>query len=157
MNINYAIYYPLTEKYISIYPNGKPDATGPGSELQKQETKSNAAKPPLWSIVEKCMEEKTLDLLREGKLHINANGEKIQRSSSATNIVTDTKKDKSKVKDLQKETKAPTQKEKHASKDGKKSNKKEKPARSERVSKKHEASQSANAEDQDDSDGGFFE
>ncbi|KGO76543.1 rRNA-processing protein EFG1 [Penicillium italicum] len=153
VNINYAIYYPLTEKYISIYPNGKPDAADPGSELQKQETKSNDAKPPLWSVVEKCMEEKTLDLLREGKLHINANGEKIQTSSSGTTTVTDAHKEKSKTK----ETKAPTQKEKHVSKDEKKSSKKEKPARSERASKKNEAPQPATTEDQDDSDGGFFE
>ncbi|KAK4863434.1 hypothetical protein LT330_002212 [Penicillium expansum] len=153
VNINYAIYYPLTEKYISIYPNGKPDAADPGSELQKEETKSNDAKPPLWSVIEKCMEEKTLDLLREGKLHINANGEKIQTSSSSTATVTDAHKEKSKTK----ETKAPTQKEKHASKDDKKSSKKEKPARSERASKKHEEPQPANTEDQDDSDGGFFE
>ncbi|KAJ5500317.1 rRNA-processing protein EFG1 [Penicillium expansum] len=134
VNINYAIYYPLTEKYISIYPNGKPDAADPGSELQKEETKSNDAKPPV-------------------VLHINANGEKIQTSSSSTATVTDAHKEKSKTK----ETKAPTQKEKHASKDDKKSSKKEKPARSERASKKHEEPQPANTEDQDDSDGGFFE
>ncbi|CAI7587472.1 unnamed protein product [Penicillium glandicola] len=155
VNLNYTIYYPLTEKYISIYPNGKPDAAEPESELQKQEIKSTDAKPPMWSVVEKCMEEKTLDLLREGKLHINANGEKIQASSSSTTTATDTTKEKSKKKE-QKETKATTQKDKHVSKDDKNS-KKEKPARSERASKKHETSQQVNVEDQDDSDGGFFE
>ncbi|KAJ5944686.1 hypothetical protein N7516_004854 [Penicillium verrucosum] len=149
VNLNYTIYYPLTEKYISIYPSGKPDATDPKSELQTQETKSNDAKPPMWSVVEKCMEEKTLDLLREGKLHINANGEKIQASSSGTTTVTDTHTEKSK--------KGEQQKEKHVSKGDKKSSKKEKAARSERAPKKHEASEPANAEDQDDSDGGFFE
>ncbi|KAF4761455.1 hypothetical protein N7455_002818 [Penicillium solitum] len=149
VNLNYTIYYPLTEKYISIYPSGKPDATDPNSELQTQETKSNEAKPPMWSVVEKCMEEKTLDLLREGKLHINANGEKIQASSSGTTTVTDTHKEKSKKGEQQKETKT--------SKDDKKSSKKEKAARSDRAPKKHEASEPANAEDQDDSDGGFFE
>ncbi|KAJ5208356.1 hypothetical protein N7449_002735 [Penicillium cf. viridicatum] len=157
VNLNYTIYYPLTEKYISIYPSGKPDATDPKSELQTQEPKSNDAKPPMWSVVEKCMEEKTLDLLREGKLHINANGEKIQASSSSTTTVTDTHKEKSKKGEQQKETKTSTQKEKHVSKDDKKSSKKEKSARSERSPKKHEASEPANAEDQDDSDGGFFE
>lgn len=149
MNLNYTIYYPLTEKYISIYPSGKPDATDPNSELQTQETKSNEAKPPMWSVVEKCMEEKTLDLLREGKLHINANGEKIQASSSGITTATDTHKEKSKKGEQQKETKT--------SKDDKKSSKKEKAARSDRAPKKHEASEPVNAEDQDDSDGGFFE
>lgn len=156
VNLNYTIYYPLTEKYISLYPNGKPDATDPESELQKQEATSNDAKPPLWSVVEKCMEEKTLDLLREGKLHINANGEKIQSSSSGTTTATDTNKEKSK-KEQQKDTKAATHKDKHVSKDDKNSSKKDKSARSERAPKKHEAPQQVNAEDQDDSDGGFFE
>ncbi|OQE47548.1 hypothetical protein PENCOP_c001G02780 [Penicillium coprophilum] len=156
VNLNYAIYYPLTEKYISIYPNGKPDATDPQSELQTEETKSNDSKPPLWPVVEKCMEEKTLDLLRNGKLHINANGEKIRNSSSGTITATDTQKEKSKKKE-HKETKAVSQKDKLVSKDDKHSTKKEKPARSGRASKKDEAPQQANAEEQDDSDGGFFE
>ncbi|KAJ5834495.1 rRNA-processing protein EFG1 [Penicillium robsamsonii] len=153
VNLNYSIYYPLTEKYISIYPSGKPDATDPKSELQTEETKSNDTKPPLWPVVEKCMEEKTLDLLRNGKLHINANGEKIQTLSSGTTTATDNQKEKNKKK----ETKAATQKDKHVSKDDKNSNKKEKHARTERASKKDEAPQQANEEDQDDSDGGFFE
>ena len=155
MNLNYTIYYPLTEKYISIYPNGKADATDPKTELQTQETKSDDAKPPLWSVVEKCMGEKTLDLLREGKLHINANGEKIQAPSSVKTTTTDTHKEKSKKKEQQKDTNA-TQKDKHVSKD-KNSSKKEKPTHSERGSKKQEAPQQPIAEDQDDSDGGFFE
>ncbi|CAG8898165.1 unnamed protein product [Penicillium egyptiacum] len=157
VNLNYTIYYPLTEKYIALYPNGKHDAMDPESELQKQETKSNDAKPPLWSVVEKCMEENTLDLLREGKLHVNANGEKIQSSPSGTTTGTDSHKEKSKKKEQQRETKAATQKDKQIPKDDKKSSKKQKPARIEQASKTHEAPQQANAEDQDDSDGGFFE
>ncbi|KAJ5959843.1 rRNA-processing protein EFG1 [Penicillium vulpinum] len=156
VNINYAIYYPLTEKYISIYPNGKADVAKPESELQTDESKSNDSKPPLWSVVEKCMEENTLSLLREGKLHINANGEKIQTSSSGKKATADTHKEKSKKKEQQKETKVATQKDKHVSKDDKNRSKKEKPAHKERASKKHEEPE-ANAEDQGDSDGGFFE
>lgn len=156
MNLNYTIYYPLTEKYIALYPNGKHDTTDPESELQKQETKSNDAKPPLWSVVEKCMEEKTLDLLREGKLYINANGEKIQSSSSGMTTSANSQ-EQSKKKEQKKETKAATQKDKYVSKDDKKSSKKEKTARNEQASKQHEASQQPNAEDEDDSDGGFFE
>ncbi|KAJ5276086.1 hypothetical protein N7524_002239 [Penicillium chrysogenum] len=156
VNLNYTIYYPLTEKYIALYPNGKHDTTDPESELQKQETKSNDAKPPLWSVVEKCMEEKTLDLLREGKLYINANGEKIQSSSSGM-TTSASSQEQSKKKEQKKETKAATQKDKYVSKDDKKSSKKEKTARNEQASKQHEASQQPNAEDEDDSDGGFFE
>lgn len=108
----------------------------------------------MWLVVEKCMEDNTLDLLREGKLNINANGEKIHAATSAT---TNTNKDKSKKKDHQAETKAATQKDKHTSKIDKSSSKKESSARHERGFKKHEAPQQASAEDQDDSDGGFFE
>ncbi|KAJ5774271.1 rRNA-processing protein EFG1 [Penicillium paradoxum] len=157
VNLNYTIYYPLTEKYISIYPksNGKADAPGSESESQKQETKPTAAKPPMWAIVAKCMEENTLDLLREGKLNINANGEKIQAASSSAAEATNTNKEKSKKKEHHKETKATTQKDKHASQNDKSSSK-EKSARKERVSTKHEAPP-VNAEDGDESDGGFFE
>ncbi|KAJ5146204.1 uncharacterized protein N7515_000768 [Penicillium bovifimosum] len=52
VNLNYTIYYPLTEEYISLYPktNGKPDA---------KDINANEPKPLMWAIVEKCMEEKT--------------------------------------------------------------------------------------------------
>jgi hypothetical protein len=105
------------------------------------------------------MEEKTLDLLREGKLNINANGEKIQPASSGTAGATDTNKEKSKKKEHQKETKGATQKDKHVSNSDKNGSKKEKSARSEGAFKTHEkqGAPPASAEDGDESDGGFFE
>lgn len=91
------------------------------------------------------MEDKTLDLLREGKLNINFKGEKIQTPSS-TAAPMENSKEKSTKKDL----KASSQKDKSASRE-KSSGKKEKSTR-----EKHDVPQKTNAED-DDSDGGFFE
>jgi hypothetical protein len=153
INLNYTIYYPLTEKYLSIYPksNGKPEAAESGSDAEssKKETKTKDAKPPLWAVVAKCMEDNTLDLLREGKLNINFKGEKIQTSSS-TVATTDTSKEKSKKKEHQKDSKGASQKDKSIKHD-----KKDKSARGSQTSK-HNAPQEVNAED-DESDGGFFE
>ncbi|KAJ5581923.1 hypothetical protein N7535_000543 [Penicillium sp. DV-2018c] len=150
VNLNYTIYYPLTEKYISLYPktDGKPDTAESKSEAQKKDITSNEAKPPMWAIVQKCMEEDTLNLLREGKLNINYKGEKIESASSGKTGTTDTNKEKSKKKKHQEEK----------SKHDKKSNKTEKSAGREGVTKKPEhGAPAVNAEDGDESDGGFFE
>lgn len=156
VNLNYTIYYPLTEKYLSIYPksDAKSDAPESETESKKPETDTKSTKPPLWSVVAKCMEEKTLDLLREGKLNINFNGEKIAAASAPVPAL-DASQEKIKKKDQRKESKGVSQKEKHLPKDDKKS-KKEKPMRNERSSKR-DAPQEVHVEEQDESDGGFFE
>ncbi|KAL3492603.1 hypothetical protein BJX62DRAFT_104197 [Aspergillus germanicus] len=85
VNLNYTIYYPLTEKYISIYAEKKQKKKGNEQDVDEDQSagkqdEANADGPgaaeraAMWRVVEKCMEEGTLDLLREGKL--NANGEK---------------------------------------------------------------------------------
>ncbi|KAJ5156220.1 hypothetical protein N7492_009023 [Penicillium capsulatum] len=75
VSLNYTIYYPLTEKYISLYPKSKENSgqegTQPAPETRDQKS---VEKPPVWSVVEKCMEEGTLDHLREGKLNIGVDG-----------------------------------------------------------------------------------
>lgn len=51
VDLNYAQYYPLSEVYVSLYPNkSTPDLEGP--------------RPPMWAEVEKCMEDGTLGRLR---------------------------------------------------------------------------------------------
>jgi hypothetical protein len=51
VDLNYAQYFPLSEVYVSLYPNkATPDLEGP--------------KPPMWAEVEKCMEDETLGRLR---------------------------------------------------------------------------------------------
>lgn len=126
INLNYTIYFPLTEKYISLYPNKKlrksttdgddreeetqqqqkKDDTGASdSETQsntntnethttKETTTTNAKntdeKPPMWYVIEKCTKkgQETLDLLRDGKLKLNLEGD--NSTSNTTTITTST-------------------------------------------------------------------
>ncbi|KAA8647280.1 hypothetical protein EYZ11_011137 [Aspergillus tanneri] len=88
VNLNYTIYYPLTEKYVALYADVK-KGKEKGSNLPARKDNQNndddsdnnssfkalhttaADKPALWHVVEKCMEDGTLDLLRDGKLTAN--------------------------------------------------------------------------------------
>ena len=84
VNLNYTIYYPLTEKYISIYAEKKKKNEGQnededvqmeGGPTQEEEivtAATTAQKNAMLQTVEKCMQDGTLDLLREGKLNSNA-------------------------------------------------------------------------------------
>lgn len=88
VNLNYTIYYPLTEKYISLYADKQQEKKE--RESRKKEGSSNGdtesqdlsdnnadvgpdsqhpSRPAMWYVVEKSMEEgqEKLDLLREGK------------------------------------------------------------------------------------------
>ncbi|OAL73983.1 rRNA-processing protein EFG1 [Trichophyton violaceum] len=106
VDINYAKYSPLTEKYISLFPSDKSkDKEGrkknrkdgdDGEEQQgeiedgEEENQEKSAlgqklapiryasseRPPLWYAVEQSMKDGTLELLREGKLGITVTGER---------------------------------------------------------------------------------
>lgn len=68
VDVNYCLFYPLTEKYIALFPrSGAPDPKDQGSE-RKDEAVLSLSKPPLWEIVEHCMKQSNLDALRDGKL-----------------------------------------------------------------------------------------
>jgi hypothetical protein len=60
VDLNYTQYYPLSEPYVSLYPQKRSSADEQDS---LKEAKSNP-KPPMWSEVEKCMEDGTLTRLR---------------------------------------------------------------------------------------------
>lgn len=59
VDLNYTQYFPLTETYVSLYPQNKVDSEG-----SKAKTEGTGSKPPMWAEVEQCMEEGTLDQLR---------------------------------------------------------------------------------------------
>lgn len=59
VDLNYTQYCPLSEVYVSLYP--QKSSTGDGESAEMAEA---APKPPMWAEVEKCMEEGTLDRLR---------------------------------------------------------------------------------------------
>ena len=58
VDLNYTQYCPLSEVYVSLYPREK-SAIEDG-----EETKKSDAKPPMWVEVERCMEDGTLNRLR---------------------------------------------------------------------------------------------
>lgn len=161
VNLNYTIYYPLTEKYISLYPKSKGKLEEAGAEsasesdTKKQEKLQDDAKPPLWPIVEKCMEEGSLDLLREGKLNIGADGQKISESSKKKTAAAEAHKSKTKKeREEQKEPKDIAKNEKRASRHAESSSKHDRRYHEQKRSKLYDVPA---APDDNDSEGGFFE
>ena len=74
VDLNYTISYPLNVKYLSLYPrtNGK-DSTVRFKSFHADDTLSPQAatqRSSMWSIVEQCMQEGSLDILRDGKLSL---------------------------------------------------------------------------------------
>ena len=69
VDLAYTMYYPLAEKYQSLYPR----TSAQGSENEKEiggrgERKLGGQRPPLWGLVERSMADGTLEMLRDGKL-----------------------------------------------------------------------------------------
>jgi hypothetical protein len=61
VDLNYTQYSPLSEPYISLYPQQK---NSPEDSEDGPKADDSQPKPPMWSEVEKCMEEGTLNKLR---------------------------------------------------------------------------------------------
>ena len=72
VDLNYTLYYPLDEKYTGLYKStsatDSPNTSMPDPTPSTYESTSGTAKPFMWGIVEKCMEDGTLEALREGKM-----------------------------------------------------------------------------------------
>ena len=63
MDLAYTQYSPLCQKYVAIFPQEKAQ--------ENNEDNPNEQPPPrpaMWKVVEKCMEQGTLDDLRDGTL-----------------------------------------------------------------------------------------
>ncbi|KAF4627849.1 hypothetical protein G7Y89_g10306 [Cudoniella acicularis] len=60
VDLNYTQYYPLSEPYVSLYAPKK-NANG---EVEEPKEGDAVVKPPMWAEVDRCMEKKTLDRLR---------------------------------------------------------------------------------------------
>lgn len=149
--MNYTIYYPLTEKYISIYAEKKSKGEKGGQaedgdqDMEEEEqarqgedglsASATAEKLAMWRTVEKCMEDGTLDLLREGQLGLNG-----EKESGEKNKAESSKKKSAGEKGSTKE-KTDVKASKTKARQGK--------------STKHSAP--APADEGDESDGGFFE
>lgn len=69
VDLNYAMYHPLDEKYHSLYPPEKRRASKEEEEPdQKTPQEEGSSRPTIWHVVEQCMEQGTLMALRDGKL-----------------------------------------------------------------------------------------
>ena len=71
VDLNYTMYYPLAEKYQSLYPRaelqGPPDEGKTSRIGGRAKRKVGGEKPPLWPLIERAMTESTLEALRDGK------------------------------------------------------------------------------------------
>ncbi|KAG8534215.1 uncharacterized protein KY384_001059 [Bacidia gigantensis] len=71
IDLNYTIYYPLNEKYLSLFPrNGGRECSNARSQSSEGDNETFAAKldrPPMWTVVERAMQEGNLEALRDGK------------------------------------------------------------------------------------------
>ncbi|GAD97794.1 predicted protein [Paecilomyces variotii No. 5] len=157
VNLNYTIYSPLTEKYISLYPDKKRKNKGrdsgndanSDSDSQKDDKRSGSQqpeeytiqtnesgeKPPLWYVVEKSMADETLDLLREGKLNIGADGKSRTTGTESARAIQSLP----------------------AKKPGKEDKKKEKKPKTEKVKVDARKTPQRSEDSDEESDGGFFE
>ncbi|KKZ58454.1 rRNA-processing protein EFG1 [[Emmonsia] crescens] len=149
VDLNYAIFCPLTEKYISLYPNQRRDKQAPEPDSKESNIIRNNSgeKPPLWYTVEQSMKDDTLELLREGKLGIGISGQ--QKTANSESLAVLGRKNETVVNEPSLTTEADIKKHR-------KKNEKEK-----QHDMKNEVSKNSrtdgNSNNDDDSDGGFFE
>jgi len=64
VDLNYTQYYPLSQRYISLYP--QKDIARNEKSSQDEHIDDTTKKPPMWGEVEKRMVDGTLDQLRNG-------------------------------------------------------------------------------------------
>ena len=68
VDVNYAIYYPLVKAYSSLYPRGKEGDTE--GKLDDGTAYRSKGDPEMWRLVERAMEQGTLNDLRESNVGI---------------------------------------------------------------------------------------
>ncbi|MCJ1401189.1 18S rRNA maturation protein [Xylographa trunciseda] len=71
VDLNYTLYYPLAEKYQSLYPRKETQEFQDDEERnevsERKQPRQQGEKPPLWFLIERAMAEGTLEALRDGK------------------------------------------------------------------------------------------
>ncbi|KAE8375630.1 hypothetical protein BDV26DRAFT_267385 [Aspergillus bertholletiae] len=153
VNLNYTIYYPLAERYVALYADAKKKKDQAKGEDNDEDgdagyTLAHADKPAMWYTVEKCMKDKTLELLRDGKLKSGESGEtkkKVNVDKKMTSA-----RDPAQYKDTTKTHVKPQRREDKKARDSRGSS-------SKNDSRNSRARQSSPGDNGDESDGGFFE
>lgn len=166
VDLNFTIYYPLMKKYVSLFPKQGEDQNEKGDEQQTKTTKTaTAEKPRMWSVVERCMAEGTLNDLREDRLDIEdeikekpkeTSSEK-QNSKSESKPKSKTEKKEKKEKTTETITKDDPETQKKSDKKEKKQDKKKDKKEAKKDGKKENKNVKETEDDGDESDGGFFE
>ena len=68
VNLNYTMYSPLAEKYLSLFPRDQAEeAEGETNSAGNDSCKAEMHRPAMWAVVEKSMRENTLEALRDRK------------------------------------------------------------------------------------------
>ncbi|KAL8773011.1 MAG: hypothetical protein Q9209_002031 [Squamulea sp. 1 TL-2023] len=83
VNLNYTLYHPLMEKYIGIFPRMTIEARGKEDASVKDIPEARQPKPAMWAVVESCMENGTLQALRDGKLRSRPAAVKVSQPTTA--------------------------------------------------------------------------
>lgn len=146
VDLNYTQYCPLSEPYVSLYPQKSSSADEPD---QSKET-SSKPKPPMWSEVEKCMEDGTLNRLRN---RVSVGPAQVSKPSER-------KQAKTKPEPAPVDMTGMNRRERRSQRGAKDSRTKNKSmafAKNEAFGASQHAMGEENADQDDDSDGGFFE
>lgn len=73
VDLNYTLYHPLTQKYSSLFPRKETQEALDGTATSATKTmQARQDKPAMWAVVESCMENGTLQALRDGNLRTGA-------------------------------------------------------------------------------------
>ncbi|KAF5859278.1 18S rRNA maturation protein [Aspergillus alliaceus] len=161
VNLNYPIYYPLSERYVALYAEAKKNKDQVKDGKNDEDGKTGytlvhataAEKPAMWYTVEKCMKDGTLELLRDGKLTA---GDKSGRSGTEAKKKTGEDKERAVTRGSaqHKDTLTKTSvKPQWEDREGKNS----RGATFRDEGRKSKVHQSSADNDEDESDGGFFE
>ncbi|KAI4225630.1 MAG: hypothetical protein L6R36_003789 [Xanthoria steineri] len=82
VDLNYTLYHPLTQKYSSLFPRKETQEPLDGTATSASKTmQARQDKPAMWAVVENCMENGTLQALRDGNLGTGAAPVKALKSS----------------------------------------------------------------------------
>ena len=146
VDLNYTQYCPLSEPYISLYPQKSSSTDEPD---QSKEAISKP-KPPMWSEVEKCMEDGTLSRLRN---RVSVGPAQVSKPSAR-------KQAKAKPEPAPVDMTGMNRRERRSQRGARDSRTKNKSmafAKNEAFGASQHAMGEENADQDDDSDGGFFE
>lgn len=146
VDLNYTQYCPLSEPYVSLYPQKSSSA----DELDQSKEAISKPKPPMWSEVEKCMEDGTLNRLRN---RVSVGPAQVSKPSARKQI-------KAKPEPAPVDMAGMNRRERRSqrgSRDSRTKNKSMAFAKNEAFGASQHAMGEENADQDDDSDGGFFE